>query len=180
MANEEPGMKIFFLILGSILFAFIMIHLWGLIKPSEQIRHHNLKDTTPPPPIGALLLSFANVLSAMGAEIYVFADARVTVLTWTGRILVVLAAVWTIWTRKILGGNYAPTAQNFDPRQTLVKTGPYRWLRHPMYLGNIATVAGLMLAFNLRWAWLAMIPFLASIAWRISSENRFLEEKFSL
>jgi methyltransferase len=54
-----------------------------------------------------------------------------------GRIWVILSlGAW--WTTRILS----------LPRAPLVKTGPYRWLRHPNYLLVVAEVALLPLAFG--------------------------------
>jgi protein-S-isoprenylcysteine O-methyltransferase Ste14 len=54
------------------------------------------------------------------------------------------ALAWLFWMFRSLGGNLTDTV-NVRNEATLVTTGPYRWVRHPMYVG----VAGLLLAFTL-------------------------------
>lgn len=56
----------------------------------------------------------------------------------------------------------------------LVAKGPYRWLRHPMYAGELLSLAGGMIgAFNL-WNLLVIMLFAASLVWRISWEEGIL------
>lgn len=40
------------------------------------------------------------------------------------------------------------TAAPFDPPRRFVATGPFRWVRNPMYVGGIATLAGCGLALR--------------------------------
>ena len=61
----------------------------------------------------------------------------------------------------------------------LIQTGPYRWVRHPIY----ASMLGMLLATGLGWTWWPM--FVAAIAAfvigteiRIRSEERLLGEHF--
>ena len=70
-------------------------------------------------------------------------------------------------------------AHHPDPeRQVLITCGPYRFLRHPQYAGNWASLAGLVLALDLRWTWLALLPMTAALLWRIHREERFMTERF--
>ena len=53
-----------------------------------------------------------------------------------------------IWARVYLGRNWGmPTTQKADPE--LVTSGPYRFVRHPIYSGLLAGVLGTALATNL-------------------------------
>jgi protein-S-isoprenylcysteine O-methyltransferase Ste14 len=62
---------------------------------------------------------------------------------------------------------------------TLVQTGPYARIRHPIYLATILEVAAATLLFN---AWLPGVAGLAAMAFvlsrRIRIEERAMEEKF--
>jgi protein-S-isoprenylcysteine O-methyltransferase Ste14 len=59
--------------------------------------------------------------------------------------------------------------------QSVVRDGPYRWIRHPSYAGLIITAIGLGLALN-TWASLAIlaVSFVARFGWRIHNEERVL------
>jgi protein-S-isoprenylcysteine O-methyltransferase Ste14 len=53
-----------------------------------------------------------------------------------------------VWARIYLGRNWGmPTSQKDDPE--LVTSGPYRFVRHPIYSGILAGVLGTALATNL-------------------------------
>jgi protein-S-isoprenylcysteine O-methyltransferase Ste14 len=65
-------------------------------------------------------------------------------LRWMGLPLGLVAWAWLVWMLRTLGSNLTDTV-NVRANATLVTSGPYRWVRHPMYLG----VALLMLSVSL-------------------------------
>lgn len=61
----------------------------------------------------------------------------------------------------------------------LIQTGPYRWVRHPIY----ASMLGMLLATLAAWTWWplalgSVIAFLAGTEIRIRAEERLLAERF--
>lgn len=61
----------------------------------------------------------------------------------------------------------------------LIRTGPYRWLRHPIY----ASMLGMVTATGAAWTWWPMwvagtVVFLVGTEIRIHAEDRLLEERF--
>jgi protein-S-isoprenylcysteine O-methyltransferase Ste14 len=60
--------------------------------------------------------------------------------------------------------------------QTVVSTGPYAIVRHPMYSGAILTMAGTPLALGSWWGLLFVPLVVAGFAWRLLNEERFLRE----
>lgn len=63
--------------------------------------------------------------------------------------------------------------------QKVVSTGPYAWLRHPMYFGGAIFLLGLPLAFGSYWALLVFVPFLPVLVWRLLDEERLLAANLS-
>src|SRR5215469_9790842 len=62
---------------------------------------------------------------------------------------------------------------------TIVRTGPYRFSRNPIYLSLILLVVGLSIWFNDLWLIVTLIPAIAVIAAIvIPREERFLERNF--
>jgi protein-S-isoprenylcysteine O-methyltransferase Ste14 len=51
---------------------------------------------------------------------------------------------WAVWSLHFLGRNVSVLAQ----ARTVVDTGPYRWVRHPLYTGEIVSSFGLVLTAN--------------------------------
>jgi protein-S-isoprenylcysteine O-methyltransferase Ste14 len=96
---------------------------------------------------------------------------------WLGAPLALLGVVLFGWMFRHLGLNVTPTSM---PRAaaTLVTTGPYRWIRHPMYsTALILVVAAALLTANLVVATCGVIMFLL-LAARSRLEERRLVEKF--
>jgi len=64
------------------------------------------------------------------------------------------------------------------PRAPLVRTGPYRWFRHPNYAVVVLEVALLPLAFG---AWEIALFFSAAnlgiLAWRLRLENASIDRR---
>ncbi len=61
----------------------------------------------------------------------------------------------------------------------LIQTGPYRWVRHPIYLSML----GMLMATGAAWTWWPMwiagvVVFLAGTEIRVRAEDRLLEERF--
>lgn len=55
-----------------------------------------------------------------------------------------------VWARIYLGRNWGtPMSQKIEPE--LVTTGPYGWVRHPIYSGIILGVTGTAIAVSLYW-----------------------------
>jgi protein-S-isoprenylcysteine O-methyltransferase Ste14 len=67
-----------------------------------------------------------------------------------------------------------------EPTQMIVREGPYRFTRNPMYLGLSLALAGLALLLgNALWPLLALIPVLSVIQLMVvTREERYLEAKF--
>jgi len=63
-----------------------------------------------------------------------------------------------------------------NPEQKVISTGPYRLVRHPMYLGALIMFLGMPLALGSWWGLFAIIPLTLVLAWRLLDEERFLAE----
>lgn len=46
------------------------------------------------------------------------------------------------WSMRALGASYTRTLRVDDGRQTVIDSGPYRWVRHPGYLGSLLIWVG--------------------------------------
>lgn len=103
-------------------------------------------------------------------------DAANPWLIALGFVLFGLGLAFAIWARLNIGRNWgSPMSQKVDPE--LVTTGPYRFVRHPIYSGIL--IAGLGTAAALNWTWLIAVV-LAGVYFVYSSvvEERFLARSF--
>jgi len=60
---------------------------------------------------------------------------------WAGDALVAAGTGWAVWSLRSLGRSVSVLAQ----ARVLVERGPYRWVRHPLYSGEIVSSLGLAL-----------------------------------
>jgi protein-S-isoprenylcysteine O-methyltransferase Ste14 len=93
-----------------------------------------------------------------------------------GLVLFFLGLGLAIWARLHIGRNWGtPMSQKDEPE--LVSSGPYRFVRHPIYSGIL--LAGLGTAVGLSWAWLiAVILAGAYFVYSATVEERYLTERF--
>ena len=98
-------------------------------------------------------------------------------LRWCGVAIGAATGVWIIWTFSHLGKNLTDTVVT-RREHTLVVSGPYRWVRHPFYLGFAGAVVANSLATT---NWLVAIlgvALLALIVARTDREEAKLVERF--
>jgi protein-S-isoprenylcysteine O-methyltransferase Ste14 len=91
-----------------------------------------------------------------------------------GLALMVAGIVIRQWAILTLGRFFTVDVR-VHPGQTVVESGPYRWVRHPSYTGMIVFFVGLGLALS-DWASLALLAVVptAGLVVRIRSEERAL------
>jgi protein-S-isoprenylcysteine O-methyltransferase Ste14 len=63
-------------------------------------------------------------------------------------VLLVCGMAWSVWSLRSLGRNVSVLAQARD----IADKGPYRWVRHPLYTGEIVSALGVAIAMNSRTA----------------------------
>lgn len=59
-------------------------------------------------------------------------------------------------------------------KQTVIASGPYAIVRHPMYIGALIMIFGVPLALGSLWGLLMLIPFILIISQRLLNEEIFL------
>lgn len=129
-------------------------------------------------PVKALKLIVLIALLAQGAapfEVFPILE-RAWPLRLAGAALYTLGLGTAVWARLALGANWSDIeSATVLPGQRLVREGPYRLVRHPIYLGDLLLVAGYELALN---SWLALGVFpLAAFVWRKARREEELLER---
>src|SRR3954451_774203 len=109
----------------------------------------------------------------------VFRDHALTTEAWRdglGLVLHALGLGFAIWARVHIGRNWGgPMTQKNEPE--LVTTGPYRLVRHPIYVGIL--VAGVGTAVALSWPWLTAVVLGGSyFVYSAVVEERYMTEQF--
>jgi protein-S-isoprenylcysteine O-methyltransferase Ste14 len=63
--------------------------------------------------------------------------------------------------------------------QTVASSGVYKFVRHPMYVGNLIMMIGIPLALGSYWGLLFVIPGQAVIVFRIVDEEKLLTQQLT-
>jgi len=58
--------------------------------------------------------------------------------------------------------------------QRVISTGPYAWVRHPMYATALFMLVGIPIALGSWWGVLVIVAMLPVLIWRLTDEERFL------
>jgi protein-S-isoprenylcysteine O-methyltransferase Ste14 len=84
--------------------------------------------------------------------------------------LMLAGTAWAVWSLRFLGRSLSVIAQ----ARQVVDRGPYRWVRHPLYTGEIASALGLAITAGSPWAFAAWLAFCALQAYRALREEQIL------
>jgi hypothetical protein len=84
--------------------------------------------------------------------------------------LLVAGTAWALWSLRCLGRNLSVFAQ----ARELVDRGPYRWIRHPLYAGEIVSCLGLAIAAGTPAAFAAWLALCALQGYRVLREEQVL------
>jgi protein-S-isoprenylcysteine O-methyltransferase Ste14 len=125
-------------------------------------------------PIGLIL----SVPISVWDHLYGIGTRLPSVANLLGFALSIIAIFLGISSWRILGRAYSPRPGHSDHSE-LVQAGPYRLIRHPMYLAAFIWVLGWpLLIVSVMGSFIAIVFVLPSIIIRIKAEERELEECF--
>lgn len=79
-----------------------------------------------------------------------------------------------VYFRVVRENRYAASTIEVVEGQTVISTGPYAIVRHPMYVGAILVFLGTPLALGSWWGLIFTPLFIGWFAWRLLDEERFL------
>jgi protein-S-isoprenylcysteine O-methyltransferase len=107
-----------------------------------------------------------------------FDEASIAPLFWTGCALMVAGMAFRWWAVRVLAGYFTVDVAIREDHK-LIRSGPYRLLRHPSYTGSLATFYGFALALGSIWSLaLIVVVVTAAFLWRIRVEERALVSAF--
>ena len=99
---------------------------------------------------------------------------------WTfvvGAFLVALGLAFSVWARVYLGGNWSGTV-TLKRGHELVRTGPYRFVRNPIYTGLIVAFIGSALARGMWGSVLGVAIAFGAVWHKARIEERVLHDAF--
>jgi protein-S-isoprenylcysteine O-methyltransferase Ste14 len=89
---------------------------------------------------------------------------------YAGYLLVVAGTGWAVWSVRFLGRSISVIAQ----AREVVAGGPYRLVRHPLYLGEIISGLGVTIVVGSVWACCAWVTLCLLQAYRALREEQVL------
>ena len=96
---------------------------------------------------------------------------------WLGAALTAAGLALAVWARLLLGGNWSSNVTIKQDHQ-LVATGPYRWVRHPIYTGLLLALCGSALTVGEWRGPLAVLVAAASLWRKLRIEETFMGQQF--
>lgn len=99
------------------------------------------------------------------------------VLSALGAALVAAGLLVAVWARRHLGRNWSATI-TLKEDHALIRTGPYAYVRHPIYTGVLVGLVGTAIAIGEWRGVLAVACALGAIVWRVHVEERELRGIF--
>ncbi len=102
---------------------------------------------------------------------------RSTAWLWVGTALVAAGLGFAVAARAYLGRNWSGTV-TLKQGHELIRTGPYRLVRHPIYTGMLLAFVGTALARGDVRGLVALALVTASFLFKLRVEERFMAEEF--
>jgi protein-S-isoprenylcysteine O-methyltransferase Ste14 len=103
---------------------------------------------------------------------------RSRILFWIGTAVCIAGLLFSVAARRHLGGNWSGTV-TLKQDHTLTRSGPYRFVRHPIYTGLLLAIFGSGVIALGEWrGLLALALVTAAFLRKIQIEERFLQEQF--
>jgi protein-S-isoprenylcysteine O-methyltransferase Ste14 len=98
-------------------------------------------------------------------------------LMWLGAAMTLVGLLFAIWARLYLGKNWSGLVQVKHDHE-LIRTGPYRFVRHPIYAGILLALVGTSICRRNVWGFLGVA--LVGLGFWLKSrlEERFMVETF--
>jgi protein-S-isoprenylcysteine O-methyltransferase Ste14 len=152
----------------------------------RRVRHPTESVAQQPAEPGAGLGAILALLTLVVNTVYVVGPERVrwaswplpTWVRWSGLLLTMAAFGLLEWCHATLGRNWSGRVQVLKDH-ALVVSGPYRWVRHPMYTAGLLTNVSVLLV-SANWlvggSWLAMHA--CQFAGRIPLEENLMVQQF--
>lgn len=94
-----------------------------------------------------------------------------------GIFITIIGLGFAVWARMHLGRNWS-SRPGIKVDHTLIRTGPYRFVRNPIYTGILFGYAGTAIVIGELWAFFIILYLLAVFLMKIHGEEKFLLEEF--
>lgn len=164
-------------IIGILAYWYIREHRYSRANRSKSQHHPYIQRTIRWLPYLVAIILIAQILNMVQLDLPV-SSSTARILFIAGLLVFWGAAGLAIWARQALGENWAHAADvQIITGQSLVTTGPYRFIRHPIYTAFLFMFIGIELIV-VSWLLLGALPLLWLLQWQIRKEETLLQQEF--
>jgi protein-S-isoprenylcysteine O-methyltransferase Ste14 len=96
---------------------------------------------------------------------------------WAGVVVIILGLAFAVWARRHIGSNWSGTVP-VKTDHVLVRTGPYGWVRHPIYTGLLTAILGTAIARGDLRGLLGVVLCTIAFVIKLRIEERWMREVF--
>mgnify|MGYP004707330015 CR=1 FL=1 len=98
-----------------------------------------------------------------------------TIIAVVGVLLTVSGVAFACWARYVLGRNWSSVVQVKQDHE-LIQSGPYRWVRHPIYTGRLLALLGTAVAIGEGRGPLCVVIVAVSFWFKLRLEERWMRD----
>jgi protein-S-isoprenylcysteine O-methyltransferase Ste14 len=124
--------------------------------------------------VGVLLVALPTGPSALLADRLL---PRTLATYWAGVVVIILGLAFAVWARRHIGSNWSGTV-TVKTDHVLVRTGPYGWVRHPIYTGLLTAILGTAIARGDLRGLLGVVLCTIAFVIKLRIEERWMREVF--
>ena len=122
---------------------------------------------------GGVLLASRELPSPLNLRLW----PRCALSYWIGIVVLLAGVAFAVWARVHLGRNWSGTVTVKEDHE-LIRTGPYAYVRHPIYTGLITGLIGTAICSGTLHAALGAAIIAAALYVKSRTEERFMRETF--
>lgn len=137
-------------------------------SPAQRLQHVL-------PAMFGFLLIFRMGSGASWLSRAVFPDNPTLMLA--GLAVTILGLLFAIWARLALGSNWSGTV-TIKANHELIRRGPYRFIRHPIYTGMLAALLATAITQRMVTGLLGFAVVAFALYWKAQREESFLSQEF--
>ena len=117
------------------------------------------------------------IVSGLDSGRYNWSAQFPLLLTVSGVFLMMLGQALFAFAKRANSFFYSTVRIETKRNHIVCETGPYKFVRHPGYLGMIISILGFPLVMNSYWTYIPVVITIALITLRTSLEDRYLKDK---
>jgi protein-S-isoprenylcysteine O-methyltransferase Ste14 len=124
--------------------------------------------------VGGVLLGWPNVHAGWLSERL---WPRSVAADWIGLATLAAGLAFAVWARVELGRNWSGSVTVKEGHE-LIRSGPYAYVRHPIYTGLIAALMGTAVTVGTLRAWVGVVIIVVAFLRKLRTEEDFMRETF--